>query len=103
MPSEKTSVLVLRDGPDILQAVRAALSEAAPGEQAGLERAVALVEAHCGRTDDDLLGQWVRDILADAGLDSRSGHVARVKALRKAVPDLTLLAAHRMVTNATEG
>ncbi|MEU4350052.1 hypothetical protein [Streptomyces sp. NPDC023838] len=95
-----SSVLVLRDGPDILQGVREALAAASPEERAGLERAVGIVEAQCARTEDDVLGQWVRGVLGVAGLDSRSDHVASVIALRKAVPDLSLVGAHRLVTSA---
>ncbi|MFC0842621.1 hypothetical protein ACFH04_02575 [Streptomyces noboritoensis] len=97
---KKTSPIVVRDGHDILAAVRTALAQAVPGEQAGLERAVEIIEAHCRSTDDDLLGRWVRGILAEAGVDSRSDHVQRVITLRKAVPELTLTAAHRLVVNA---
>ncbi|WP_329404784.1 hypothetical protein [Streptomyces melanogenes] len=97
---KKMSPVVLRDGPDILAAVRTALAQAVPGEQAGLERAADIIEAHCAFTDDDLLGRWVRGILADAGVDSRSDHVQRVITLRKAVPELTLTTAHRLVVNA---
>ncbi|MFD9795553.1 hypothetical protein ACFWXK_31895 [Streptomyces sp. NPDC059070] len=99
---KKTSPIVVRDAPDILEAVRAALTQAAPEERAGLERAAEIVEAYGRLTDDDLLAQWVRGILADAGVESRtrSDHVQRVIALRKAVPELTLTAAHRLVVNA---
>ncbi|MFF1480329.1 hypothetical protein ACFVYD_22695 [Streptomyces sp. NPDC058301] len=96
----KSPVIVLRDGPEVLKAVREVLATAAPGEQAGLERAVDIIEAQCARTEDDVLGQWVRGILADAGLDARSDHAESVAALRKAVPDLTLVVANRLVTNA---
>ncbi|MET9519397.1 hypothetical protein [Streptomyces sp. NPDC002994] len=96
----KAPVIVLRDGPTILKAVQEMLASAAPGERAGLERAAEIVEAQCARTEDDVLKQWVRGVLADAGVDAGTNHAEAVAALRNVVPDLALTTANDLVTQA---
>ncbi|MFC8275212.1 hypothetical protein ACFUJR_22245 [Streptomyces sp. NPDC057271] len=96
----KAPVIVLRESADILASVREALTTAGPHEQAGLQRAVDIIEAQCARTEDEVVSQWVRRVLSDAGVGADGNHTAAVAALRQAVPDLALTTANRLVTEA---
>ncbi|OEJ93726.1 hypothetical protein [Streptomyces thermolilacinus] len=97
----RQSVLVLRDAPEILQAVRAALADAEPHERAGLGRALTLVEAQCARTDGELRGRWVDGVLGAAGVDVED-QVKAVAAVRRAAADLGLSQAVDLVREARE-
>jgi hypothetical protein len=89
---QELSVLVLRDADGIADAVRAALVTATPEERPGLERAAALI-AEAAATDAELRGRWVRGHLAAAGVEGPADSITAIKALRKAEPRLSLLAA----------
>lgn len=97
----KQSVLVLRDAPAVRESVRAALADAAPEERAGLERALALVEEECARPDAEVRGRWVREVLAEAGVDV-GDQVKAVAAIRKAAPDLRLSQAVELAREALD-
>ncbi|WP_175407147.1 hypothetical protein [Streptomyces sp. TRM64462] len=99
----KVPLVLYRDGNDIRLALRGALASAADTERPGLERALAIIEAQCARSDGEVLAHWARSILDDAGIDAAREHVKAVAAVRKAVPDLSLLAANRLVTEVTAG
>jgi hypothetical protein len=86
-------VLLVRDADVVGAALRRALAEAPPEERPGLERAVALVESTAAATEAGLRARWVRSRLADAGFTGDITSVAAVRALRKAEPQLSLLAA----------
>ncbi|WP_329220237.1 hypothetical protein OG352_26350 [Streptomyces sp. NBC_01485] len=86
-------VLVIRDADVIATALREVLAEASDGERAGLERAVALVEARVAVGEAQLRADWVRARLAAAGFTGDVASIAAVRALRKAEPTLSLLAA----------
>ncbi|MFF4231368.1 hypothetical protein [Streptomyces sp. NPDC001820] len=90
---QELSVLVLRDADGIADAVRAALATATPEERPGLERAAALVAEAAAATDAELRGRWVRGHLAAAGVDGPADSITAIKALRKAEPRLSLVAA----------
>jgi hypothetical protein len=97
---QELSVLVLRDADGIADAVRAALVTATPEERPGLERAAALVAEAAAATDAELRGRWVRGHLAAAGVESPADSITAIKALRKAEPRLSLLAAVGLVKDA---
>ncbi|MFJ6726529.1 hypothetical protein ACIQPQ_16590 [Streptomyces sp. NPDC091281] len=86
-------VLVLRDADTVAAALRQALDEAPAEQRPGLERAVALVESTAAATEGLLRARWVRARLADAGFTGAVDSIAAVKALRRAEPKLSLLAA----------
>ncbi|MDH6520923.1 hypothetical protein M2163_002091 [Streptomyces sp. SAI-135] len=86
-------VLLVRDADVVASALRQALAEAPPEERPGLERAVALVESTGAATEAGLRARWVRSRLAAVGFTGDITSVAAVRALRKAEPKLSLLAA----------
>ncbi|MFC8431378.1 hypothetical protein [Streptomyces sp. NPDC057253] len=86
-------VLLVRDADVVGAALRQALAEATPEERPGLERAAALVEATAAATETELRARWVRSRLAAVGFTGDVASVAAVRALRKAEPRLSLLAA----------
>ncbi|WP_030421853.1 hypothetical protein VM636_05165 [Streptomyces sp. SCSIO 75703] len=90
------AVLVLRDADVVARALRQALAEAAPGERPGLERAVTVVERAADTSDAELRSRWVHERLAAVGHEGPADSVRAVKALRDAVPGLSLLAAVRL-------
>lgn len=94
------AVLIVRDSDVIAAALRQALAEASPEERPGLERAAALVESTAAATDGRMRARWVRSRLASAGFTGDLASVSAVKALRKAEPDLSLLAAVRLQKDA---
>ncbi|MFI7359012.1 hypothetical protein ACIBTP_34410 [Streptomyces avidinii] len=93
MSTEHNFVLVIRDADPIAASLRQALDDASPEERPGLERAAALVEAAATADETLLRARWVRSRLTAAGFTGDIGSVAAVKALRKAEPKLSLLAA----------
>ncbi|MEU1473755.1 hypothetical protein ACFYZ8_17310 [Streptomyces sp. NPDC001668] len=86
-------VLLIRDADVVGEALRQALAAAPPEERPGLERAVALVESTAAATEAGLRARWVRSRLAAVGFTGDITSVAAVRALRKAEPRLSLLAA----------
>ncbi|WP_228979840.1 hypothetical protein [Streptomyces sp. DH12] len=103
MAISKPPLVLFRDGDDIRRDLRLALAAATDAERPGLERALTVVEAQCARGDDDVLAQWTRGVLEAAGVDPDRDHVKAVAAVRTAVPELSLLAAHRLVKGAAGG
>ena len=98
---KELSVLVLRDGGDIAQELREALAGAGEAERPGLETALRIAERAAAVPDRELRARWVRDQRASVGYtgpDDESLHA--VKALRKAQPGLTLLAAVHLTKDA---
>ncbi|MFE2377162.1 hypothetical protein [Streptomyces sp. NPDC059398] len=86
-------VLVIRDADVVAAALSQALADASPEDRPGLERAAALVESTAAATESQLRARWVRSRLAAAGFTGEIDSVAAVKALRRAEPKLSLLAA----------
>lgn len=86
-------VLLVRDADVVAAALRQALLDASPEERPGLERAASLVESTAAATETQLRARWVRSRLADVGFVGDIDSVAAVKALRRAEPKLSLLAA----------
>jgi hypothetical protein len=86
-------VLLVRDADVVGGALRQALDEAPPEERPGLARALALVESTAATTEAGLRARWVRSRLAAVGFTGDITSVAAVRALRKAEPKLSLLAA----------
>lgn len=86
-------VLLVRDSDVIAAALRQALAEASPEDRPGLERAAALVESTAAATEGRLRARWVRSRLAAAGFTGDIASVAAIRALRRAEPALSLLAA----------
>lgn len=93
-------VLLVRDADVVGAALGQALAEASPEERPGLERAAALVEATAAATDTELRARWVRSRLAAVGFTGDLTSVAAVRALRKAEPKLSLLAAVQLQKDA---
>ncbi|TSB18066.1 hypothetical protein [Streptomyces benahoarensis] len=93
-PSGKHDVVpAIRDADVIVAALRQALAEASPEERPGLERAAALAESTAAATEGQMRARWVRSQLAAVGFTGDLDSVAAVKALRRAEPKLSLLAA----------
>ncbi|QJT06273.1 hypothetical protein G9272_43135 [Streptomyces asoensis] len=86
-------VLTIRDADVVAAALRQALAEAAPEERPGLERAAALVESSAAADEARLRARWVRSRLVAVGFQGDITSVAALKALRRAEPQLSLLAA----------
>ncbi|MFF9088094.1 hypothetical protein ACF1BE_17035 [Streptomyces sp. NPDC014991] len=86
-------VLVIRDSDIITAGLREVLAGAPPEERPGLERALAAVAATAGATEAQLRARWVRSRLAEAGFTGNITSVAALRALRRAEPQLSLLAA----------
>ncbi|MFE1574721.1 hypothetical protein [Streptomyces fradiae] len=97
----KAPVIVVRESAELVAIIQEALANAAPAERAGLQQALDLVEAQRARTEDEVVSQWVRGVLADAGIGTGGDHAEAVAALRKAVPDLALTTANDLVSAAT--
>ncbi|MGW6468287.1 hypothetical protein [Streptomyces rubiginosohelvolus] len=87
------AVLVVRDAPDVVAALRSALETAPDAERPGLEHALALAEEFAARPDAELRGRWVRQRLDAAGHQGPADSVEAIKILRQAEPGLTLLQA----------
>ncbi|MFJ1706999.1 hypothetical protein [Kitasatospora sp. NPDC088346] len=98
--SKHNYVLLIRDADTVAAALGQALADASPEERPGLERAVALVEATAAATGTQLRARWVRDRLAAAGFTGAIDSVAAVRALRRAEPKLSLLAAVQLQKDA---
>ncbi|WP_123670638.1 hypothetical protein [Actinocorallia herbida] len=98
--TEHTFVLPLRDAEVIVAALRTALADASAQDRPGLERAVALAENVAAQTDAQVRARWVRARLASTGFTGDLASVAAVKALRKAEPTLSLLAAAELQKDA---
>lgn len=91
--TQPLAVLVVRDAPDVVAALRRALETATDAERPGLERALVLAEESAGLPDAELRGRWVRRRLAAAGHEGPADSVEAIKILRQAEPGLTLLQA----------
>ncbi|MFI1780389.1 hypothetical protein [Streptomyces rubiginosohelvolus] len=87
------AVLVVRDAPDVVAALRSALATAPDADRPGLEHALALAEGSAARPDAELRGRWVRQRLDAAGHEGPADSVEAIKILRQAEPGLTLLQA----------
>ncbi|WP_370421548.1 hypothetical protein AB8O64_25145 [Streptomyces sp. QH1-20] len=93
-------VLVLRDTEAVADAIREALAGASDAERPGLERAAAIVAEYGGRPAAEARVEWVRGVLAEAGVDPVKHEVRAVKAVRDAERGLSLLAAVELVREA---
>ncbi|WP_405444756.1 hypothetical protein [Streptomyces erythrochromogenes] len=91
--TKHTFVLTIRDADTIAAALRQALEAASPQERPGLEHAAAVVEAAAVAGAAQVRARWVRSRLAAVGFAGDVGSVDAVKALRRAEPKLSLLAA----------
>jgi hypothetical protein len=95
-------VPVIRDADVIAAALRQALAEASPEERPGLERAAALAESTAAATEGQMRARWVHSRLTAAGFTGDLTSVAAVKALRRAEPKLSLLAAVELQKDAVQ-
>ncbi|MFF1285270.1 hypothetical protein ACFVY4_31690 [Streptomyces sp. NPDC058299] len=86
-------VPAIRDSDIVIAALREALAGAPAEERPGLERALAAVTATADATEGQVRARWVRSRLADAGFTGDIASIAALKALRRAEPQLSLLAA----------
>ncbi|WP_250405595.1 hypothetical protein [Streptomyces cellostaticus] len=93
-------VLTVRDADVVAAALRQALAQASPLERPGLERAAAVVEATAAATEGRLRARWVRARLAAVEFTGDIASVAAVRALRRAEPELSLLAAVQLQKDA---
>nr|WSY50158.1 hypothetical protein OG999_08435 [Streptomyces sp. NBC_00886] len=93
LSKKNTFVLTVRDTDVIEAALRRALAGASAEERPGLERAAALVESIAADDEIRLRARWVRSRLADVGFTGDIASVTAVRALRRAEPELSLLAA----------
>ncbi|MFG2723290.1 hypothetical protein ACGFW5_34080 [Streptomyces sp. NPDC048416] len=95
------SVLALRDGDDITRELREALAGAGEAERPGLEAALRIAERAAARPDRELLGRWTREQRASVGYTGPDDDsVYAIKALRRARPELSLLAAVQLTRDA---
>ncbi|MBT2386754.1 hypothetical protein [Streptomyces sp. ISL-11] len=93
-------VLVLRDTEAVADAVREALAGASDEERPGLERAAALIAGCAARPEAEARAEWVRGVLAAAGVDPVRQEVRAIKAVRQAERGLSLRAAAELVREA---
>lgn len=93
-------VLVLRDSDAAAEAIREALAGASAEERPGLERAAAIIAEYGSRPEAAARVEWVRGVLAAAGVDPVTHEVRAVKAVRDAERGLSLLAAVELVKEA---
>ncbi|MBL1104415.1 hypothetical protein JK361_07335 [Streptomyces sp. 5-8] len=94
------SVLLIRDADLVMAALRQALADAVPEERPGLERAVALVESTAAATETRVRADWVRSRLSAVGFTGDIVSIAALKALRRAEPGLSLIAAVQLQKDA---
>ncbi|GAA3245825.1 hypothetical protein GCM10020256_73060 [Streptomyces thermocoprophilus] len=85
--------VVIRDSDLVVAALRQALTDAPDAQREGLERALAVVEETAAASAGEVRARWVRSRLAEVGFTGDIASVSAVKALRKAEPRLSLLAA----------
>ncbi|MFI0979919.1 hypothetical protein ACH4SP_23310 [Streptomyces sp. NPDC021093] len=93
-------VIGLSDRDEIVETLRIALDGADGTDRPGLARALALVEAAPARTDVELRGRWARERIEAAGVEVKPDSVVAVRALRKAEPALSLIAAVQLTKDA---
>lgn len=93
-------VLVLRDTEAAADAIREALAGASDAERPGLERAAAILAEYGGRPEAEARVEWVRGVLAEAGVDPVKEEVHAIKAVRQAERSLSLRAAVELVNEA---
>jgi hypothetical protein len=90
-------VIVVHELGSVREDLRRALDVAGERERPGLEAALGILT---GYRDDELRRRWVLRILGDASVDPRTHEVRAVKALRDAVPGLSLTDAVAFVREA---
>lgn len=84
------AVIVVREADGITAALRQALDGASVKERPGLERALELATEAAGSPDGELRGRWAERRIRNGGHQGALDAVAAVKALRTAVPGLSL-------------
>ncbi|MGV2917600.1 hypothetical protein [Streptomyces alfalfae] len=88
--SKEAHLVVLSDLDEARAAIQAALTDAGSSREAGLRQALSILE---GFADADPRLRWVGRVLTEKGIDPRQHEVAAIKALRSALPGLSLVAA----------
>jgi microcystin degradation protein MlrC len=96
------NVIALSDRDALLAVLQGALDAAGPDsvERPGLERAVALVADVPVMSPAEMRGRWARERIEAAGVEVKADSLVAVKALRKAEPELSLLAAVNLTKDA---
>ncbi|MBB5926846.1 hypothetical protein [Streptomyces echinatus] len=94
------AVLLIRDADLVTSALRQALADTTPEERPGLERALALVESTAAATETQVRASWVRSQLSAVGFTGDIASIAALKALRRAEPRLSLIAAVQLQKDA---
>ncbi|MFJ3308516.1 hypothetical protein ACIPSA_36840 [Streptomyces sp. NPDC086549] len=92
---KETHFVVLNDLDKARAALQEALGKAERDEAPGLRRALEIVDG-IGAGGDPRV-RWAREVLAGQGIDPRAREVHAVKALREALPGLSLVAAVDLV------
>ncbi|WP_420802621.1 hypothetical protein [Streptomyces cavernae] len=93
-------VLLVRDSDVVAAALREALAEASPEDRPALERAAALVESTAAASEAQLRARWVSSRLAAVGFTGDPASLDALKELRRAEPQLSLLAAVQLQKDA---
>lgn len=89
---KETHMVVLNDLDEARAAIQRALNDATGSDTAaGLRRALEIVDGIGDGRDPRV--RWAAQVLAEAELDPREQEVKAVKALREALPGLSLIAA----------
>ncbi|GGY76503.1 hypothetical protein [Streptomyces nitrosporeus] len=98
----KGVVLLLRESEGIAALLQDSLETATDEERPGMERALALVREAAAVPDAALRGRWARQRLAAVGHEGPADSVQAIRALRRAEPGLSLLAAVTCAREAAE-
>lgn len=93
-------IVVLHDLEDVRLEINVALEAASESQRPGLQAALDILNRCATATDDQLVREWVRRTVSEAGVEIGEDHVRAVKALRDAVPGLGLISANDLVKSA---
>jgi hypothetical protein len=94
------SVVVVRDSADLQAALAAELRSATGQERQGLAAAGRIAAQLAARSDHKVRVGWALGLLESAGIAAGAKHEEAVRAIRRAAPTLSLLAAHRLAGEA---
>ncbi|MFJ5557817.1 hypothetical protein ACIQCD_10415 [Streptomyces sp. NPDC093250] len=97
--SKETHLVALSDLDEAREAVRQALADASDADAPGLRVALGILD---GFTASDPRVRWVGKVLGEQGINPRTHEVAAIKALRDALPGLSLVAATALAREAKQ-
>ncbi|CCK28884.1 hypothetical protein BN159_4505 [Streptomyces davaonensis JCM 4913] len=96
---KEAHLIALSDLDEAREAVRQALAGASAADEPGLRAALGILDGFAG---SDPRVRWVARVLGERGIDPHTHEVAAIKALRDALPGLSLVAASTLVKEARQ-